>query len=84
MEAYSKHPIVKKANAPGEVMGVGEFLSLVRRMVVDFVVGQVLTGNSEDSDMAAADRMDATTPIICSIDTTSPRRGSGRGMYSLR
>jgi adenine-specific DNA methylase len=61
MEAYSKHPIVKKANAPGEVLGVGEFLSLVRRMVVDFVVGQVLTGQSEGSDMAAADRMDATT-----------------------
>ena len=61
LEAYSKHPIVKKANAPGEVMGVGEFLSLVRRMVVDFVVGQVLTGQGEGSDMAAADRMDATT-----------------------
>lgn len=61
LEAYSKHPIVKKANAPGEVMGVGEFLSLVRRMVVDFVVGQVLTGESEGSDMAAADRMDAPT-----------------------
>ena len=61
MEAYSKHPIVKKANAPGEILGVGEFLSLVRRMVVDFVVGQVLTGQSEGSDMAAADRMDAPT-----------------------
>jgi putative DNA methylase len=61
LEAYSKHPIVKKANTPGEVMGVGEFLSLVRRMVVDFVVGQVLTGQSEGSDMAAADRMDAPT-----------------------
>lgn len=70
LEAYSKHPIVKKANAPGEVMGVGEFLSLVRRMVVDFVVGQVLTGQAEGSDlsacdalagMAAADRMDAPT-----------------------
>ncbi|MBL0712135.1 MAG: DUF1156 domain-containing protein [Desulfosarcina sp.] len=61
MEAYSKHPIVKKANTPGEVMSVGEFLSHVRRMVVDFVVGQVLTGEKEDSDMAAADRMDAPT-----------------------
>jgi len=61
LEAYSKHPIVKKANAPGEAMDVGEFLSLVRRMVVDFVVGQVLTGQTEGSDMAAADRMDAPT-----------------------
>jgi len=61
LEAYSKHPIVKKANAPGQVMPVGEFLSHVRRMVVDFVVGQVLTGEQEESDMAAADRMDAPT-----------------------
>ena len=61
LEAYSKHPIVKKANAPGELMTVTEFLSHVRRMVVDFVVGQVLTGEKGDSDMARADRMDAPT-----------------------
>lgn len=61
LEAYSKHPIVKKANAPGEVMAVGEFLSHVRRMVVDFVVGQMLTGEKDGSDMAAADQMDAPT-----------------------
>jgi len=61
LEAYSKHPIAKKANTPGEVMSVGEFLSHVRRMVVDFVVGQVLTGEKEGSDLAAADRMDAPT-----------------------
>ena len=61
LEAYSKHPIVKKANTPGEVMSVGEFLSHVRRMVVDFVVGQVLTGEKGGADMAAADRMDAPT-----------------------
>ncbi|NLO34317.1 MAG: hypothetical protein GX117_13360, partial [Candidatus Hydrogenedentes bacterium] len=61
LEAYSKYPIVKKANAPGEVLGVGEFLSLVRRMVVDFVIGQVLTGQTERSERIAADRMDAIT-----------------------
>jgi putative DNA methylase len=61
LEAYSKHPIVKKANTPGEVLSVSEFLSSVRRMVVDFVVGQVLTGEKEGVDMAAADRMDAPT-----------------------
>jgi hypothetical protein len=33
MEAYSKHLIVRKANAPGEVVGVGEFLNHVRRMM---------------------------------------------------
>lgn len=57
MEAYSKHPVVRKANAPGEVMGVGEFLNHVRRMVVDYIVGQVLTGD-KGADMAAADRLD--------------------------
>ena len=61
LEVYSKFPVVKKANSPREVMSVGEFLSNVRRMVVDFVVGQVLTGEHGDSDMAAADRMDAPT-----------------------
>ena len=61
LEAYSKHPVVKKANEPGQVMGVGEFLSQVRRMVVDFVVGQVLSGEQGGSDMAAAEQMDAPT-----------------------
>ena len=60
MEAYSKHPVVRKANAPGEVMGVGEFLNHVRRMVVDYIVGQVLTGE-RGSDLAAADRLDEVT-----------------------
>ena len=61
LEAYSKHPVVKKANQPGEVMEVGEFLSNVRRMVVDFVVGQMLTGDHSEVNLAAADRMDAPT-----------------------
>jgi hypothetical protein len=43
MEAYSQYPVVKKANQPGEVMTVSEFLNHVRRMVVDFVVGRVLS-----------------------------------------
>jgi putative DNA methylase len=61
LEAYSKHPVVKKANDPGKTMEVGEFLAHVRRMVVDFVVGQVLTGDGAGADLAAADRMDAPT-----------------------
>lgn len=60
LEAYSKHPVVRKANAPGEIMTVGEFLNHVRRMVVDYVVGQVLTGE-HGSDLAAADRLDEVT-----------------------
>jgi hypothetical protein len=61
LEAYSKHPVVRKANDPGKTMEVSEFLSHVRRMVVDFVVGQVLTGDGAGADLAAADRMDAPT-----------------------
>lgn len=60
MEAYSKHPAVKKANEPGQILGVSEFLTHVRRMVVDYVVGQVLTGE-HGPDLAAAERMDAPT-----------------------
>ena len=55
LEAYSQYPVVKKANNPGEVMTVGEFLVQVRRMVVDFVVGRVLSeageGNEEISGL---------------------------------
>jgi putative DNA methylase len=49
LEVFSKHPVVKKANAAGEFMAVSEFLSHVRRIVVDFIVGQVLahTGGAE-------------------------------------
>ncbi len=45
LEAYSKHPVVKKSNEPGQVLSVSEFLRHVRRMVVDFVVGRVLSHN---------------------------------------
>lgn len=58
LEAYSRHPVVKKANEPG-VMSVSEFLTHVRRMVVDYVVGRVLTGDGAEE--AAADRLDAPT-----------------------
>lgn len=60
LEAYSKHPVVRKANEPNETMGVGEFLNHVRRMVVDYIVGQVLSGE-HGADMAAADRLDEVT-----------------------
>jgi hypothetical protein len=62
LEAYSKHPVVKKANDPGQVMPVSEFLTHVRRMVVDFVVGRVLSGDKDDgADLSAADRLDEPT-----------------------
>jgi len=64
LEAFSKHPVVKKANGPG-TMSVTEFLSHVRRLVVDYVVGQVLSGQDGDSGPAgsgaATDRLDEPT-----------------------
>lgn len=45
LEAYSKHPVVRKANEPNATMSVGDFLNHVRRMVVDYIVGQVLSGD---------------------------------------
>ncbi|MYD25363.1 MAG: DUF1156 domain-containing protein [Gemmatimonadetes bacterium] len=49
LEAFSKHPAIKKANDPDQLMSVSEFLREVRRMVVDFVVGRVLTHDGEDT-----------------------------------
>jgi hypothetical protein len=49
LEAYSKHPVIKKANDPGQVLTVSEFLTQVRRMVVDFVVGRVMYGEEDDT-----------------------------------
>jgi putative DNA methylase len=43
LEAYSKHPVVKKADEPNSLMTVSEFLRHVRRIVVDYVVGRILT-----------------------------------------
>jgi hypothetical protein len=60
LEAYSKYPVVKKANEPDGFMSVTEFLHHVRRIVVDFVVGRVLSGDGGE-DMAAADRLDDVT-----------------------
>jgi adenine-specific DNA methylase len=59
LEAYSKHPVVKKANEPGKLMDVSEFLRHVRRMVVDFVVGRVLSQDGELGEISGLD--DVTT-----------------------
>lgn len=59
LEAYSKHPIVKKANEPGQVMDVSEFLKHVRRIVVDFVVGRVLAESGVEEAATGLD--DVTT-----------------------
>ena len=60
LEAYSQYPAVKKASEPGALMTVTEFLRHVRRIVVDFVVGRVLTrGEAVVTDSAGLD--DVTT-----------------------
>ena len=58
LEAFSKYPVVKKANDPNQLMTVSAFLREVRRMVVDFVVGRVLT---EEPDQNAATGIDDVT-----------------------
>ena len=59
LEAFSKYPVVKKANDPDQIMNVSEFLREVRRMVVDFVVGRVLTHNGGEEAVSGLD--DLTT-----------------------
>jgi putative DNA methylase len=59
LEAYSKHPVVRKANEQGKTLSVTEFLGHVRRMVADFVVGRVLTRNGGTDMVSGLD--DVTT-----------------------
>ena len=61
LEAFSRHPVVKKADDPGALMTVSEFLREVRRMVVDFVVGRALTGDGDENADAASGLDDVTT-----------------------
>jgi putative DNA methylase len=49
LEAYSQHPVVKKANAPNQFMNVTEFLQHVRRIVVDFVIGRILSRDGAET-----------------------------------
>jgi hypothetical protein len=59
MEAYSKHPVVKKADEPGQRMDVAEFLKHVRREVVDFAVGRVLSQNGHTEEAEGLDNVTA-------------------------
>ena len=60
LEAYSKHPVVKMADDAGKIMTVSDFLSHARRMVVDFVVGRVLSGDNIDA-VPSMDLLDEPT-----------------------
>ena len=59
LEAFSKYPVVKKAGAAGAALSVSEFLREVRRIVVDFVVGRVLTHDAAAETVSGLD--DVTT-----------------------
>ena len=56
LEAFSRHPVVKMADRPGERLTVAQFLRRVRRMVVGFVVSRLLR-----HDRGAADELDDPT-----------------------
>ena len=57
LEAFSRHPVVRKADAPGQLLSVDEFLRRVRRMVVGFVVSRLL----DQQEGAAGELDDPTT-----------------------
>ena len=59
LEAFSKYPAVKRADDADSQMAVSEFLRAVRRFVVDFVVGRVLTHDGDDEATSGLD--DVTT-----------------------
>ena len=57
LEAFSRHPVVRKADTPGEQLTVADFLVRVRRMVVGFVVSNLIA----HSDGVADELDDPTT-----------------------
>ena len=52
LEAFSRHPVVKRADNPGKLLTVAEFLRSVRREVVGYVVSKLLAqGNGPVTDL---------------------------------
>ncbi len=52
LEAFSRHPVVKRSDKTNEALSVGDFLREVRKLVVDFVVGWII--NRDEAGSAAA------------------------------
>ncbi len=65
LEAFSRHPVVRKTDRPGELLTVAEFLRQVRRMVVGFVVGRLF-----GSDSSAEEELDDPTTYYLLHRTT--------------
>jgi putative DNA methylase len=61
LESYSRYPAVKMASEPGQLMAVTAFLGHVRRIVVDFVVGRVLSHGQDDAPVGDHRLDDVTT-----------------------
>ena len=59
LQAFSQYPAVKKES--GGFMSMAEFLTHVRRFVVDFVVGRVLSRDQADGASADAESLDPLT-----------------------
>ena len=74
LEAFSRHPVVRKADREGERLAVAEFLRQVRRMVVGFVVSRLLQGEGGADD----DLDDLTTYYLLH------RNDCGLGVHPLR
>jgi len=56
LEVFSRHPVVFKANVqPKAPMTVSEFLGAVRRLVIEFIVGQVLARSGAGGDASGLD-----------------------------
>ena len=88
LEAFSKHPVVKKANDPNRFMTVSEFLREVRRMVVDFVVGRVLVRDDLPAQAggqeAATGLDDVTTYYLLHRHDFGMEEAPVGGLHSLR
>ena len=59
LEAFSRHPVVRKERGGAGMLGVREFLAEVRKMVVDYVVGKVLTKEGGEEAASGLDPLTA-------------------------
>ena len=84
LEAYSKYPVVRKANEPMQRWASASSSMQVRRMVVDYIVGQVLSGEQWRRPLGRrpAGRGDSLLPVAPS--RLRPGRCARGRMHPLR